>query len=266
MRPCLRKTIWTLLAAVILATPGVRAAEEKPYQITSGPSKVRVVELFSSQARSSCPPAEEWFSTLREHPGLWTEIVPVSFHVSHWDDRGWKDRLATQEFTARFIGWLSRWRSSTPYAPIVALDGIEWSGWAKEEAIPAAVSQIPSGILGVKKISDSEYRVLYIPERYARGPWVLNGVLLGFGVPTHVESGENVGKNLKQDFVALKYDHRTMESTRDGFRATLRLPTKGVTAAVAKEGMGLAVWVSCGDDILPIQAAGSFLPGYGKKK
>ncbi len=267
MYPCLRKAVWMLFAAAILAVPSaVDAADEKPYQFGSGPDKVRMVELYTSQSRSSCPPAEAWLSTLREEPDLWTKVTPVSFHVSHWDNRGWKDRLSTPEFTKRFIGWLSRWRSSTPYAPIVALDGVEWSGWAKEQPIPAPASRAPAGILTVKKISENEYRVLYAPEKSARGPWVLSGVLLGFGVFTHIESGENVGKNFKQDFVALKYDRRPMEATRDGFRATLHLPTKGAAASLAREGLGLAVWVCRGDDLLPVQSAGSFLPGYRKKK
>jgi hypothetical protein len=265
MDPYLRKAAWTLLAATFLAVPGVYATEEKPYQFASGPDKVCLIELYSSQSRSSCPPAEVWLSALREHPDLWRQFVPVSLHVSHWDDRGWKDRLALPEFTSRFLGWLARWHSSTPYAPTVVLDGTEWSGWAKEEAIPAA-PRTPSGTLTVKKLSESEYRVLYASEKSARGPWVVNGALLGFGVSTHIESGENVGKTLKQDFVVLKYDRRMTESTRDGYRATLRLPSKGATSALAKEGLGIAIWVSRGDDLLPVQATGAFLPGYRKKK
>jgi hypothetical protein len=260
-----KKTIWALVAAALVLAPAARAAEEKPYGFVSGPGKVRLVELYTSQARSSCPPAEAWLSALRESPDLWKEIVPVSFHVSHWDKRGWKDRLAAPEFGARFVGWLARWRSSTPYAPTVALDGTEWSGWAKEETVPAAPAT-SSGTLTVKKVSENEYRVLYAPEADAPGPWVANGVLLGFGVVTRVEGGENVGKTLKQDFVAIRFDRRAMESTRDGYRATLRLPAKGEAASLAKEGLGLAVWIGRGDDLLPVQAAGTFLPGYRKKK
>lgn len=243
---------------MLFFAPTLRAADAPPHEISSGPKKVRLIELYSSQSRASCPPAERWFSSLREHPSLWQDIVPVSFHVSYWDKRGWKDRLALPEFTARMQGWLSRWRSSTPYAPVIVLDGVEWSGWAKEEPVPMP-AETPAGILTVKRISEAEFRVLYQPDESARGPWTVHGALLGLGVRTRIEAGENIGKTLYQDFVALRSDQKPMESTREGYRATVRLPFKGGSGTVSKDGLALAVWVSRQEDLLPVQAAGTVL-------
>ena len=67
----------------------------------SGPQKVSLLELYTSEGCSSCPPAETWLSRLTTDGRLWKEIVPVAFHVDYWDDLGWKDRYAKQEYTSR---------------------------------------------------------------------------------------------------------------------------------------------------------------------
>ena len=65
----------------------------------SGPLKVALLEVYSSEGCSSCPPAEEWVSRLSHRSGLWSEFVPVVFHVDYWDSLGWKDALAERQFS-----------------------------------------------------------------------------------------------------------------------------------------------------------------------
>ena len=59
-------------------------------EFNSGDKKVALVELYTSQGCSSCPPADEWLGKLKNKPGLWSEFVPVSLHVDYWDFLGWK--------------------------------------------------------------------------------------------------------------------------------------------------------------------------------
>ena len=67
----------------------------------SGSGTIRLVELYSSESCSSCPPADRWMSTLKGHPGLWKSFVPVVFHVDYWNDLGWKDGLSASSMTKR---------------------------------------------------------------------------------------------------------------------------------------------------------------------
>src|SRR5690242_13991684 len=76
-------------------------AETLSQQFRSGPAPVSLLELFTSEGCSSCPPAEKWLGDLREETGLWRDFVPVAFHVNYWDHLGWRDALASAAFTQR---------------------------------------------------------------------------------------------------------------------------------------------------------------------
>src|SRR5215216_163125 len=101
---------------LLLSLPLLAAAGE-PKVFSSGENQVHLLELFSSEGCSSCPPAEQWLADLRQAPGLWRDFVPVSFHVNYWDRLGWKDRFANKEFTARQYAYSSLWRSVSVYTP-----------------------------------------------------------------------------------------------------------------------------------------------------
>ena len=87
-----------MLAAVSMPFSNARADQ---LRFESGEKRVAVVELFTSEGCSSCPPAERTFSKLATNPALWKTFVPIALHVNYWDNLGWKDRLASVEFTQR---------------------------------------------------------------------------------------------------------------------------------------------------------------------
>src|SRR5713101_6658813 len=121
--------IWRILfalASIVLASAIARADQLK---FESGEKRVALVELFTSEGCSSCPPAERTLSKLTTHPSLWKTFVPVAFHVNYWDNLGWKDRLASVEFTQRKHTYASGWGSDTVYTPEFVLNGREWQ-WA----------------------------------------------------------------------------------------------------------------------------------------
>ena len=78
------------LLFLLLAPVAVFAAEPRTFR--SGPRPVPLLELFTSEGCSSCPPAEAWLGELRHDPGLWRDFVPVAWHVNYWDRLGWPDR------------------------------------------------------------------------------------------------------------------------------------------------------------------------------
>ncbi len=67
----------------------------------SGPEQTALIELYTSEGCSSCPPAEAWMSHLKDDPGLWKQFVPIAFHVDYWDRLGWRDRFSSKRWTER---------------------------------------------------------------------------------------------------------------------------------------------------------------------
>src|SRR5882724_13240893 len=102
------------------------AASAAPVIFQSSGRQTAVLELFTSEGCSSCPPAEAWLSKLKGAPGLWHDFVPVAFHVDYWDHLGWKDPFASKEWTARQYHYSAIWKSSSVYTPAFVLDGREW--------------------------------------------------------------------------------------------------------------------------------------------
>ena len=83
---------------VPLISSGVLASD-RTFVAESLETKVALIELFSSEGCSSCPPAEAWIGSLKDDPGLWKHFVPVAFHVDYWNHLGWTDTFALPEFT-----------------------------------------------------------------------------------------------------------------------------------------------------------------------
>jgi hypothetical protein len=80
-----------------------------------------VVELFTSQGCSSCPPADEFLTELADKPN----IVALTYNVDYWDYLGWKDTLATAENTKRQKDYAERRGDGAVYTPQMVIDGIE---------------------------------------------------------------------------------------------------------------------------------------------
>lgn len=59
-----------------------------PVRFTSPVLRTTLLELYTSEGCSSCPPADRWLSTLKDDPRLWKEVVPIAFHVDYWNYLG----------------------------------------------------------------------------------------------------------------------------------------------------------------------------------
>ena len=109
-----------ILIPLLIATLTAKAADRV---FETGPQKTHLIELFTSQGCSSCPPAEGWLSKLKSEPGLWKNFVPLAFHVDYWDRLGWRDPFAAKEWTARQYQYSTNWKSESVYTPGFVLDG-----------------------------------------------------------------------------------------------------------------------------------------------
>jgi hypothetical protein len=225
---------------VALACASTIHAEERAFE--SAPTRTHLIELFTSQGCSSCPPAEAWLSKLKNEPRLWKDFVPLAFHVDYWDRLGWRDPFAAKEWTARQYQYSANWNSESVYTPGFVLDGREWMG----RSVPAAATE-KSGVLKLS-IKDQKIAAEFVPADAAIKDVDLHVATLGFDLTTKVNAGENSGRNLKQDFVVLSLANEKMPSGKS------EIPFKSDPRSGA-----IAAWITAPNQVEPIQAVGGWL-------
>lgn len=234
------------LVAVATVNPCTFATEHV-VTIESPDNKVALLELFTSEGCSSCPRAEAWLGTLRNESGLWSEFVPVAFHVDYWDHLGWRDRFSSAEFTRRQRGYAASWNSGTIYTPGFVLDGEEW---IRAGGLPSPSREKPGKLR--LSVENGSLEVSFFSGVKRNEPLVVEVAPLAQGASTNVRRGENAGKRLQHDFVALALVIASLDLSDDGvYRA--RLPLPATTAAPIAS---IAAWVRPTDSMIPIQAAG----------
>ena len=232
--------------------PGLAfAAATIPPEITfqSSSARTHLLELYTSEGCSSCPPAEKWMSQLHASPRLWKEVVPVVFHVDYWDGLGWPDRFASKAFTARQRTLAGAWASESVYTPAFALNGREWRERSLDR-IPAPAGD--AGVLSATVTAGKRVAVRYVPAQ--AGKWEVFVALLGSGLKTEVKAGENRGSNLVHDFVVLALVTKTLASEGEAVSANVELPPVEPGGS-----RSLAVWIVKAGGTEAVQAVGGDL-------
>ena len=244
-----------------LVASGPADGPSAPLVLSSSEERVSLLELFTSEGCSSCPPAESWFRQLRERGDLWTRVVPVAFHVDYWNRLGWLDSLSSAASTARQQQYGEEWSSTSIYTPEFVLNGREWRRPSKladpRRALDTAVAQ-RVGRLVAERTANRRFTVTFSPANQTNGKLRLTAALLVNGLEHRVTSGENSGKRLVHDFAVLSLvEHRMQQSTSGTYTATVEWPASNPQGAAS---LSVAFWVSMLDSQLPIQCVGGDLP------
>jgi hypothetical protein len=249
-RPPRRAPLHLFLAAVISSA----AAADLHFQ--SGENPAQLIELYTSEGCSSCPPAEAWLSKFTTNEGLWKAFVPVAYHVDYWDHLGWRDRFSSPQFTSRQRNYALTLRSESVYTPEVIWQGREWRDWLG--APLPAVEKKPAGVLSVSVSEENRVAIQYRPPVSRTGQsWQAHVALLGSGISSRVRAGENSGRQLEHDFVVL--NDQTVPLKKDGETARAEVKLERFTGdGIPRK--ALAVWVSEAGKLAPVQATGGWLP------
>lgn len=245
--------VTTKALLLLLLTVGYAKANNVPAVFSSGEQQVALVELFTSEGCSSCPPADRWLSGLKTDPDLWTRFVPVAFHVDYWDYIGWKDRFARAEFSARQRRYIDEGGARFVYTPGVFYQGEDWLGW--RNGSPFAIDATAVGDLTVR-VDDSSATIRFNSLNPGVKQLTAHVALLGMSLETSVRAGENKGRRLSHDFVALDVVSSDLQMSGSVFTATTTLPE--ISPDVVD--LALAVWVSEVGAQTPVQSVGGFLP------
>ena len=194
MKHCLH--LLTLLMGLLASPIGMA------WSVGSEVAQTRLIEVFTSQGCSSCPPADRWLSGIKQQPLLWRAVVPVAWHVTYWNYLGWRDPFSRRENDTR-----QRQQAATVgaqvYTPGVFLDRREWRGWRRQR-LPFGEDQSRKAV-GRLSAHTSGNRI-HVELEPAPGtdftPDVVELVFLRMNQLTPVKRGENRGHRLQHDFVA----------------------------------------------------------------
>jgi hypothetical protein len=231
-----------ILLAILSGTGNLLAA---PQTFTSSDQQTSLIELYTSEGCSSCPPAEQKMNHLEKHHGLWTEFVPVAFHVDYWNYIGWPDRFSKPEYTARQRHYSKHWKSRTVYTPCFVENGKPVRSCLPKDGSAAA------GIL-TATLHENRIDVRFSPDIQPSEQLIVWATPLSGREITEVKSGENQGRTLKHCFVALDLSQAPLAPQGKDLVATVPYNSDLNAKAVA-------IWVESPETLKPLQATGGWL-------
>src|ERR1700741_3376137 len=198
----------TISILTILALRYVHAAGTPAASSSDGAPRTPVlVELFTSEGCSSCPPADALLERLvRSQPVNGAELIVLSEHVDYWNDIGWKDPYSSHEYSERQSAYAAQFGLRSIYTPQMVVDGhFEFVGSDERrarEAIQNAMKVMKTPVSISSSLSDEKTPVLHIET----GPLPASSNTESAGIflaiaddseESHVNGGENAGRTLK---------------------------------------------------------------------
>jgi hypothetical protein len=171
-----------------------------------GPTPV-VVELFTSQGCSSCPPADAVIHDIANDPGLRGRVIPLAFHVDYWDSLGWRDPFSSAEWTQRQTRYARTMHLNSAYTPQAVVNGTREFVGSNRSALSAALEKASSEkALGAVTLTARREGNSLIATIHATVP-PNDDLMLAIvedGVTTKIEHGENAGRTLTNDAIVRK--------------------------------------------------------------
>jgi hypothetical protein len=163
-----------------------------------------LVELFTSQGCSSCPPADRILSSLREKKG----VIPLAYHVDYWNYIGWRDPFSDGAWTARQHAYASRLPSSI-YTPQLVIGGRKHIvGSRGQEVLQGIAEELERAQpITIRGSVGGKNRSLQLDVRTSgeyNKPWALSAVVFASRHRSKITRGEHAGETLNNDFVVFK--------------------------------------------------------------
>jgi len=152
-----------------------------------------VVELFTSEGCSSCPPAEAYLGELAQRP----EVLALAYHVDYWDDLGWHDRFGLPQAVQRQRAYARALGLSTVYTPQAVIDGQGNFTGSDRRSIAKALEKPRSGIAIALSARDGEV-VVGLPAQDDVAPSDVVLVAYQRSAISHIGRGENAGRTLEE--------------------------------------------------------------------
>jgi hypothetical protein len=222
----------TILAGFMMW--GSTASSKPPHQLSQPPNAREpvVVELFTSEGCSSCPPADALLAHLDSQKSVGSaEIIALEEHVDYWDQQGWKDPFSSSGWTARQYGYSGALGNGNPFTPEMVVDGAAGfvgsrGAMALQEIAKAAEKR--KAKVEISEVSSQENKSALFKITVANVSDVISRdtpeVILAItesGLHSSVKAGENAGEELHHSPVLreLKVIGDLGKNTQEAFTA-----------------------------------------------
>jgi hypothetical protein len=187
-----------MTAIVLLVLAGCRP-EARADEPASSAKGVAVVELFTSEGCSSCPPADDVLAELATSN---RPVYALAFHVDYWDELGWPDRFASHENTVRQRAYARAFGTSSVYTPQMIVGGTEQFTGSDRDRAAGSVSRALSHHADVQLVlrphaSGPDAVTVDFEAPGAPSGAVLNVAVVERSASSSVRAGENAGKTLR---------------------------------------------------------------------
>lgn len=167
-----------------------------------------VLELFTSQGCSSCPPADRVLTQLGADPRLAGQVIPLSFHVDYWNSIGWRDPFSSADWSERQNRYAEAFRLGRIYTPQVVINGRSECLGSDEREVRRRIDEAgrvpPAGRValrlepGASKVKVGVDASLGAKSEHGLEVWV---ALYETSLSTAVSRGENARRTLRNDYV-----------------------------------------------------------------
>lgn len=189
----------TLAATLAAAAPGAPAC-----RATSGGTRAALVELYTSEGCSSCPPAEATLARLGQVLDPGAQVVPLALHVDYWDNLGWKDPYAQPAFATRHSRLVAVNHHDIVYTPHFFVEGRELRSGG--DALRAAVRQVnataaPASLQASAQAGKNGLEIDLAARADPAVDAALYIAVAESGLSSQVTRGENRGSRLAHDHV-----------------------------------------------------------------
>ena len=198
----------TLLLSIFIHNSA--SAANATCETRSGTLRAQLIELYTSEGCSSCPPADKWLNALVPKVVAAEEVVPLAFHVDYWDRLGWRDRFADPAYTARQYAYSKVSGSSFVFTPQVILAGRNYGAWSSNSSVQKdvrnAVAVVPDASFVLRQQAVVSGKLEFEVQAQLRQSVSLSDVriyaaLFQNGLVSNVGKGENSGSRLNHDYV-----------------------------------------------------------------
>jgi hypothetical protein len=175
----------------------------------SGDKTIPLLELYTSEGCSSCPPADKWISQIKQDKN---KVTPLAFHVDYWDYIGWKDQFSKAEYTDRQRKTAAFAGIGFVYTPQFVFNGRDFKGWDNSRLSNAIIKTQKFAAranltLDADHQADGSITLVATAETVNPDDAKHKDVFIALyenGLVTQVKAGENNGRELKHDYVVRK--------------------------------------------------------------
>jgi hypothetical protein len=200
-----------LLVIVAVAAIATLALTMRATPPKLGPAPV-VLELFTSQGCSSCPPADALVHEIANDPALRGRVIPLAFHVDYWDSLGWRDPFSSGEWTQRQAHYVRTMRLNSAYTPQAVVNGTHEFVGSNRSALNAALERAsnakPSCDVTLTAHREGNSLIATIHAAVPAGADLMLAIIED-SVTTKIQHGENAGRTLTNDAIVRRLIHVT---------------------------------------------------------